>query len=187
MSDLATGRTEGARAGAPEEGSGAASDARAAEPTLLVPIEVVVNKVRLRRTVEARTTLAHWLREDLRLTGTKVSCDVQVCGACTVLVDGRPVSSCTFLAADADGAEVTTVEGLAEGDRLHPLQEAFVEEMAAQCGFCTPGFLMSAAALLAENRSPSREEILEHLDGNLCRCTGYEPIVAAVERVAGLR
>lgn len=143
-----------------------------------------VNGISVERSVDVRTTLAQLLREDLALTGTKVSCDVQVCGACTVLVDGLPVSSCTYLAADADGRAVTTVEGLATGRELHPLQEAFVEHMALQCGFCTPGFLMMAKALLDENPQPTREEILEYLDGNLCRCTGYAPIVEAVEAVA---
>jgi aerobic-type carbon monoxide dehydrogenase small subunit (CoxS/CutS family) len=107
-----------------------------------------------------------------------------VCGACTMLVDGRPVSSCTALAADADGCSVTTIEGLAAGDRLHPIQQAFVEEFALQCGFCTPGFVMMTKALLDENPHPTEDEIVHHLDGNLCRCTGYAPIVAAVHRAA---
>lgn len=148
-------------------------------------IRLLVNGVEVERTVAARTTLAELLRDELMLTGTKLSCDVQVCGVCTVLVDRRPVSSCTFLAADADGTAVTTVEGLARAGELHPLQEAFVDKMAAQCGFCTPGFLMMAAALLDEHPNPSREQIVEHLDGNICRCTGYAPILAAVESVSG--
>ena len=146
-------------------------------------IRVVVNGAAFERTIPARMTLVELLRQELSLVGTKVSCDAQVCGACTVLVDRRPVSSCTYLAADADGRSVTTVEGLATGGELHPLQEAFVEKMAAQCGFCTPGFLMMALALLEEHSHPSREEIMEHLDGNLCRCTGYAPIIEAVESV----
>lgn len=149
-----------------------------------IAITCTVNGVEVERTVEVRRTLAQFLREDLSLTGTKVSCDVQICGACTVLVEGQPVSSCTFLAVDADRSAVTTVEGLATEGRLHPLQQAFVEQMALQCGFCTPGFLMMAKALLDGNPDPSREQIIEYLDGNLCRCTGYAPIVAAVEQAA---
>ncbi len=149
-------------------------------------IRLVVNGNEVERTIEPRITLAELLREHLLLTGTKLSCEVQVCGVCTVLVDRRPVSSCTFLAADADGCAVTTVEGLASAGELHPLQEAFVDKMAAQCGFCTPGFLMMALALLEENPHPTREQIAEHLDGNICRCTGYAPILEAVESVAGI-
>jgi len=149
-----------------------------AEPT--VAIRTQVNGLAVDRTVPARTMLSQLLRDDLGLTGTKVSCEMQVCGACTVLVDGRPVSACTFLAADVDGCEVSTVEGLAGPDELHPLQEAFVDNFALQCGFCTPGFLMMATALLERNPDPSEEEVKEWLDGNLCRCTGYEPIVLAV-------
>jgi aerobic-type carbon monoxide dehydrogenase small subunit (CoxS/CutS family) len=140
-----------------------------------------VNQVDVDRTVRARTTLAELLRDELGLTGTKLSCGMQVCGVCTVLVDGRPTSACTALAADADGAHVRTVEGLAQPDgTLGVLQEAFVECLALQCGYCTPGFLMMATALLERNPDPSREEVVEHLDGNLCRCTGYEPIIRAV-------
>ena len=147
-------------------------------------ISTRVNGVDVDRSVSARSTLAEFLREDLALTGTKLSCGLQVCGVCTVLVDRRPVSSCTFLAVDADGAEVESVEGLGDGDTLHPLQQAFVECFALQCGFCTPGFLMMAKSLLDANPDPSREEIMEYLDGNLCRCTGYEPIVKAVQLAA---
>jgi aerobic-type carbon monoxide dehydrogenase small subunit (CoxS/CutS family) len=127
-----------------------------------------------------------FLRDSLGLTGTKVSCELQVCGVCTVLVDGRPVSSCTYLAADVDGAEVQTVEGLSDGETLHPLQQSFVEKFALQCGFCTPGFLMMAKALLDTTPEPTEDEIVEHLDGNICRCTGYAPIIEAV-RCASLR
>ena len=148
-----------------------------------IRIRLVVNGNEVERSVEPRTTLAELLRNQLLLTGTKLSCDVQVCGVCTVLVDRRPVSSCTFLALDADGCAVTTIEGLGTGGELHPLQEAFLEKMASQCGFCTPGFLMMAAALLEENPHPARHEILEYLDGNICRCTGYAPIIEAVESV----
>lgn len=134
--------------------------------------------------VPNRRMLARFLRDDLGLTGTKVSCELQVCGVCTVLVDGEPVSSCTYLAADIDGRRVETVEGLSNGDRLHPLQRAFVEHFALQCGFCTPGFLMMAKALLDRNPDPSEAEIREYLDGNICRCTGYQPIIAAVQAAA---
>ena len=144
-------------------------------------VRASVNGVEVSRTVRARTSLAELLRDDLGLTGTKLSCGMQVCGVCTVLVDGRPTSACTALAADADGAQVRTVEGLAAADgTLSVLQEAFVECFALQCGYCTPGFLMMATALLERVPDPTHEEVVEHLDGNLCRCTGYEPIVRAV-------
>ncbi|HWO41397.1 MAG TPA: (2Fe-2S)-binding protein [Candidatus Eisenbacteria bacterium] len=134
---------------------------------------------------EAADTLAEVLRNQLNLTGTKVSCEVQVCGACTVLVDGLPVSACTFLAYEARGKSVTTIEGLEGSDgKLHPLQQAFIDEFAFQCGYCTPGMILSAKALLAENPAPTREEIIHYMDGNLCRCTGYLPIVKAIERAA---
>ena len=131
-------------------------------------------------TIEPRETIADVLRDRLGLTGAKISCDAQVCGACTVLVDGVPVSGCTFLAIDADGKRVRTVEGLADGDRLSPLQQAFIDAAAFQCGFCTPGMLMTATALLDENPDPSRADVIAGLEGNLCRCTGYEPIIEAV-------
>jgi aerobic-type carbon monoxide dehydrogenase small subunit (CoxS/CutS family) len=149
-------------------------------------VRTTVNGAAVVVDVEPRWTLADLLRDHLGLTGTKVSCELQVCGACSVLVDGQPVSACTALAADVDGREVTTIEGLADGDVLHPIQRAFVEEFAFQCGFCTPGFVMMAKALLDENPRPSREEVVHHLEGNLCRCTGYAPIVAAVMRAADL-
>jgi aerobic-type carbon monoxide dehydrogenase small subunit (CoxS/CutS family) len=139
-----------------------------------------VNGRRVEQTVPNRRTLAQFLRDDVGLTGTKVSCDLQVCGVCTVLVDGAPISACTYLAADVDAGEVTTVEGLADGDVLHPLQQAFVDHFALQCGFCTPGFLLMAKALLDENPEPTREQVAHHLEGNICRCTGYEPIIEAV-------
>jgi aerobic-type carbon monoxide dehydrogenase small subunit (CoxS/CutS family) len=147
-------------------------------------ITAQVNGVEVSRSVTPRLTLVELLRDDLGLTGTKVSCELQVCGVCTVLVDGRPVSACTFLAVDVDGASVETVEGLATDGELHPLQQAFVDELALQCGFCTPGFLMMSKALLDSTPAPTRHEIVEHLDGNICRCTGYEPIVRAVECAA---
>ncbi len=130
--------------------------------------------------IEPRETLGEVLRDRLALTGLKVSCDSQVCGACTVLVDGLAVSACTYLAVDADGRSVRTVEGLAVDGRLTPLQQAFIDHAAFQCAFCTSGMLMTATALLEENPAPTREEVVTGLEGNLCRCTGYAPIVDAV-------
>ena len=123
----------------------------------------------------------------LGLLGTKVSCDMQVCGACTVLLNGRPVSACTTLAIEADGAKVRTIEGLAQGQQLHPLQSAFIERSAFQCGYCTPGMIMSATALLAEHSAPDADAVRHWMDGNICRCTGYETIVDAVLDAAGRR
>ena len=129
-------------------------------------------------------TLLEVLREDLNLTGTKHGCELGECGTCTVLIDGRPILSCLFLGLDVQGREVTTVEGMADGGRLHPLQETFADLGAAQCGYCTPGFLLVAKELLEKNVSPSRDEIKEALAGNLCRCTGYIKIYEAVELAA---
>lgn len=148
-------------------------------------LSTVVNGQSVRRYVENRVTLAEFLRSDLGLTGTKLSCELQVCGVCTVLVDGSPVSACTYLAADVDGREVTTIEGLAGDDGLHVLQQAFVENFALQCGFCTPGFVMMAKSLLDRTPEPSAEDVMHHLEGNICRCTGYAPIVEAVLDAAG--
>jgi carbon-monoxide dehydrogenase small subunit len=134
--------------------------------------------------VEGRTLLVELLRESLRLTGTHVGCDTSQCGACTVHVDGRSVKSCTMLALEAEGCAVTTIEGLATGAELHPLQQAFNECHGLQCGFCTPGMVMSAADLLRRNPDPSEAEIRHWLDGNLCRCTGYHGIVKAVQTAA---
>ncbi|MDE0494878.1 MAG: (2Fe-2S)-binding protein [Acidimicrobiaceae bacterium] len=134
--------------------------------------------------VPVRLTVAELLRDRLGLTGTKVSCEMQVCGACTVVVDGDPVSSCTALACDLDGTEVLTVEGLAQGRDLHPVQEAFMEANALQCGFCTPGFIMMAVALLDACPGADQADIREWMDGNLCRCTGYAPIETAVTLAA---
>ena len=134
--------------------------------------------------VEARTLLVQYLREACGLTGTKIGCDTSSCGACTVLLDGESVKSCTVLAVQADGCEVTTIEGLAgEGD-LHPVQQAFHENHALQCGYCTPGFVMASVSLLKENPNPSEEEIRLGLEGNLCRCTGYHNILRAVQAAA---
>jgi carbon-monoxide dehydrogenase small subunit len=135
--------------------------------------------------VEPRQLLVYLLREDLGLTGTNVGCDTSSCGACTVLVDGDAVKSCTVLAVAADGSELTTIEGIADGDEPHPVQRAFREQHALQCGYCTPGFVVAAVALLRENPDPSEQEIRHALEGNLCRCTGYQPIVAAVRAAAG--
>ena len=149
-----------------------------------IDVTTEVNGVEVTRSVSPRHTLAQFLRDDLGLTGTKVSCELQVCGACSVLVDGAPVSACTYLAADIDGRTVETVEGLAAGGELHPLQRSFVDNFALQCGFCTPGFLMMAKSLLDRNPDPTEEEVREYLDGNICRCTGYRPIVEAVLEAA---
>lgn len=130
--------------------------------------------------IEARETLGEVLRDRLGLTGTKISCDAQVCGACTVLVDDLAVSACTFLAADAEGRSVRTVEGLATDGVLSPLQQAFIDHAGFQCGFCTPGMLLAATALLEENPAPTRDEVIHGLEGNLCRCTGYAQIIDAV-------
>jgi aerobic-type carbon monoxide dehydrogenase small subunit (CoxS/CutS family) len=135
--------------------------------------------------IEPRETLADVLRERLALTGTKVSCDAQVCGACTVLVDGLAVSACTYLAVDADGRAVRTVEGLATDGGLAPIQQAFIEHAGFQCGFCTPGMLMAATALLEVDPAPTREAVIEGMEGNLCRCTGYAHIIDAVMAAAG--
>jgi carbon-monoxide dehydrogenase small subunit len=150
-----------------------------------VHVGVTVNGERREADVEARLLLVHWLRDHLGLTGTHVGCDTSNCGACTVHMNGDAVKSCTVLAVQADGGEVTTIEGLAEGDGLHPLQAAFMDKHALQCGFCTPGMIMAAADLLARNPSPSDDEIRHGLEGNLCRCTGYHNIVEAVRSAAG--
>jgi carbon-monoxide dehydrogenase small subunit len=148
-------------------------------------VELTVNGERREADVEARLLLVHWLRDDLGLTGTHVGCDTSNCGACTVHMNGDAVKSCTVLTAQADGAEVTTIEGLAGADGLHPVQAAFMDKHGLQCGFCTPGMIMAAAALLARNPNPSDEEIRHGLEGNLCRCTGYHNIVEAVKAAAG--
>ena len=147
-------------------------------------IRVTVNDELAVREVPVHRTLADFLRRDLQLTGTKIGCDTGDCGACTVLLDDTLVASCLVLAVEADGRRVGTVEGLAKGSTLHPLQQAFVEEGAIQCGYCTPGMLIAAVALLARNPSPAASDIRAGLAGNLCRCTGYVRIVEAVERVA---
>ena len=150
----------------------------------MTQIALTVNGERREADVEPRQLLVYFLRDQLRLTGTNVGCDTSSCGACTVLVDGESVKSCTLLAVQADGADVTTIEGLATGDDLHPVQLAFREEHALQCGFCTPGFVLATVSLLRENPAPSETEIRHALEGNLCRCTGYHNIVRAVEAAA---
>ena len=150
-----------------------------------VSISVTVNGRRYREEVEPRLLLADFLREVLGLTGTHVGCDTSGCGACTIIVDDKAVKSCTLLAVQADGANVTTIEGLADNGELHPLQQGFHEEHGLQCGFCTPGMIMAAWQLLERNPEPSDAEIRHALEGNFCRCTGYENIVRSVRRAAG--
>jgi carbon-monoxide dehydrogenase small subunit len=148
-------------------------------------ISITVNGRTRRADVEPRMLLVHFLREQLHLTGTHIGCDTSQCGACTVVIDGRSAKSCTVLAVQADGREVTTIEGLAAGGQLHPLQEAFWEEHGLQCGFCTPGMILSAVELLKNNPKPTEREIREGISGNFCRCTGYQHIVNAIQRAAG--
>ena len=147
-------------------------------------VSLTVNGFRHALELEPRELLVYVLRERLGLTGTVVGCDTSSCGACTVLLDGESVKSCTVLGVQADGCEITTIEGLAQGGELHPLQESFHEHHALQCGYCTSGMVLAAVSLLAENPSPSEAEIRRALEGNLCRCTGYQNIVDAIEAVA---
>jgi carbon-monoxide dehydrogenase small subunit len=149
-----------------------------------ISVKIRVNGVLHEAEVEPRLLLTHFLREACGLTGTHVGCETSVCGACTVLVDGQAVKSCTMFAVQADGAEVTTVEGLTSNGEMHPVQEGFWECHGLQCGYCTPGVMMTAVQLLERNGSPSRDEIRHALDGNLCRCTGYTHIIDAVEYAA---
>jgi carbon-monoxide dehydrogenase small subunit len=144
-------------------------------------VAIDVNGTLYERDVEPRMLLVHFLREELGLTGTNVGCDTSQCGACTVHLDGRALKSCTCLAAQADGRKVTTIEGLATNGSLHPMQESFWEKHGLQCGYCTPGMIMASVALLRDNPNPTEEEIRHGLEGNLCRCTGYQNIVAAVK------
>lgn len=148
------------------------------------PIELSVNGQQVRVSVGGSETLLDCLRDRLGLTGTKRGCDQGDCGACTVLLDGVPVNACLVLASEASGKEITTIEGLAREDGLHPLQEAFISQNAVQCGFCTPGMVLTAAALLKENPHPTEKEIRHYMQGNLCRCTGYSKIVQAVHAAA---
>ncbi len=150
----------------------------------MASVSVTINGQSVTREVEPRTLLVELLRRDLGLTGTHVGCDTSQCGACVVHVNGKSVKACTMLALQADGAQVTTIEGLATNGQLHPMQEAFREHHALQCGFCTPGMIMSAIDLLQHNPKPSEREIREWLEGNLCRCTGYHNIVKAISAAA---
>src|SRR5436189_1031725 len=147
-------------------------------------VNLTVNGKPASATVEGRTLLVQLLREHLGLTGTHVGCDTSQCGACVVMVDGKSVKSCTMLAVEADGGEVVTIEGLAQGGKLHPMQQAFHEHHGLQCGFCTPGMVLASVSLLKENPNPSEEEIRLGLEGNLCRCTGYHNILKAVQAAA---
>ena len=147
-------------------------------------ISLSVNGQSVTGEVEPRTLLVHFIREQLRLTGTHVGCETSYCGACTIHVDGKAVKSCAMLAVQASGSNITTIEGMADGDDLHPVQEGFWERHGLQCGFCTPGMIMSSAALIADNPDPSEEEIRHGIEGNLCRCTGYHNIVKAIEYAA---
>jgi carbon-monoxide dehydrogenase small subunit len=149
-------------------------------------VSLVVNGTQRHVSVEPRRLLVQLIRDDLGLTGTHIGCDTSQCGACTVHVDGQAIKSCTMLAVQADGTNVTTIEGLANGDTLHPLQQAFWEKHGLQCGFCTPGMIMAAADLLASNGDPTDEEIRHGIEGNLCRCTGYQNIVAAIREAASV-
>ena len=147
-------------------------------------VKIKVNGVQHEHEVEPRMLLVHFLRDHCKLTGTHVGCETSICGACTVLMDGKAVKSCTIFAVQADGCEVTTIEGLARGGQLHPVQEGFWECHGLQCGYCTPGMIMSGVELLQRNLKPTREEIAHGIEGNLCRCTGYSHIVDAIEYAA---
>ena len=153
-------------------------------PVSSAMVAVEVNGEHYEREVDARRLLVHFIRDDLDLTGTHVGCDTGNCGACTILLDGEAVKSCMLLAVQADGARITTVEGLAQGDQLTPLQQAFSERHGLQCGYCTPGMLVSATYLLEHNREPSEAEIRKAIQGNICRCTGYVNIVEAIQAAA---
>ncbi len=148
-------------------------------------VSMTVNGVQQTREVEPRVLLAHFLRDELGLTGTNVGCDTSQCGACTVMMDGQAVKSCTVLAVQADGSSVTTIEGLAQNGNLHAVQQGFWEKHGLQCGFCTPGMIMTAVDLLNRNPHPSEAEIRHGLEGNVCRCTGYQNIVKAIQQAAG--
>ncbi len=147
-------------------------------------LNLTINGEQRSDNVDPRMLLVHYIRDIANLTGTHVGCETSICGACTVLINGSAVKSCTILAVQADGTKITTIEGMAEGDRLHPLQEGFWEEHGLQCGYCTPGMIMTAADLLARNSNPTEAEIREALEGNLCRCTGYQHIVKAIQFAA---
>lgn len=151
-----------------------------------IPVAFTINGSPYSAETEPRRSLSDVIRDDVGLTGTHLGCEHGVCGACTILIDGAPARSCLMLAVQAEGADITTIEGLADGDTLHPIQQAMHEAHGFQCAFCAPGFLMSTVALLAENPSPTRDEIRQELSGNLCRCTGYETILNGVETAVAL-
>jgi len=148
-------------------------------------VSLTVNGAKRNAEVEPRLLLVHFLRENLGLTGTNVGCDTSQCGACTVIIDGQAVKSCTVLTVQADGSKVTTIEGLATNGKLHPIQQAFWDKHGLQCGFCTPGMILTALDLLGRNPNPSEADVRHGIDGNLCRCTGYQNIVASVQEAAG--
>ena len=150
-----------------------------------IPMELTVNGREVSLEIPPQMTLLDLLRDRLNLKGVKRSCDLQVCGACTILVDGHAVSSCTYLAYEARGADVLTIEGLADGNTLHPIQQAFIDNGAFQCGFCTPGMILAAKSLLDETPRPSEEKVKEYMEGNICRCTGYRKILEAILDAAG--
>jgi len=150
-----------------------------------IPVSITVNGIQYRRDVEPRMLLVHFLRDEIGLTGTNIGCDTSQCGACTVHLDGMSVKSCTVLAVQADGSSVTTIEGLAQNGKLHPMQQAFWDNHGLQCGYCTPGMIMAAVKLVENNPNITDEEIRHGLEGNLCRCTGYENIVKSVKAAAG--
>ncbi|PYQ70546.1 MAG: carbon monoxide dehydrogenase [Acidobacteria bacterium] len=150
-------------------------------------VSMTVNGKVRKATIDPRVLLVYFLRDQLRLTGTHIGCDTSQCGACTVMIDGRSAKSCTIFAVQADGSEITTIEGLATNGQLHPLQQGFWEEHGLQCGFCTPGMIMAAVTLLKDNPSPSEREIREGITGNFCRCTGYQHIVNAIQHAATKR
>ena len=152
----------------------------------MTKIAFTINGNQVTKEVDGRTLLVELIREDLRLTGTHVGCDTSQCGCCTIHLDGKAVKSCAMLAAQADGANIVTIEGMANGDKLHPVQQAFTECHGLQCGFCTPGMIMTAAGILKENPNPSEDDIVKGLEGNLCRCTGYINIIKSVHRAAEL-
>ncbi len=154
------------------------------ESTQLIPVTITVNGKIYERNIEARLLLVEFIRETLGLTGTHIGCDTSYCGACTIIVDGDTVKSCTLLAVQADGCEILTVEGLEKDGELHPLQQAFSQNHGLQCGYCTPGMLMSSLALLAKNPDPDIKDIRKQLGGNLCRCTGYQNIIKSVQAAA---
>ena len=149
-----------------------------------IDLQTIVNGREMEATVRANQTLLDWLRDDLHLRGTVEGCGVGVCGSCTVLVDGRPVSSCLVLATDIEGKQVTTIEGLGHNDELDPVQHAFLEKQAFQCGYCTPGMIMATKALLSNNPHPSEEQVRDYLSGNICRCGTYAEVLAAVKSLA---